>query len=113
MDEFGNAGGRDILYRLGKIEAKLEANAVNWSEPVKRIEELLTKLEAQINKDMTSLSDEININRNNIRKVESRIDQVSGELSTWKTRIMTGVSIISVSWIVFGDYVKTIVERTF
>lgn len=126
-----------ILYKLGQIETKMEIYRTGWSEPVRRIEDLITKMESRFERDFIQfkvgqkqledanhkMRDDIHAIKNTLQYMEKRftqveentadLEEVKRDISTWKVRFSTIIATVVVAWAVLGDTVSSWLARVF
>lgn len=126
-----------ILYKLGQIETKMEIYRTGWSEPVRRIEDLITKMESRFERDFIQfkvgqkqledanhkMRDDIHAIKNTLQYMEKRftqveentadLEEVKRDISAWKVRFSTIIATVVVAWAVLGDTVSSWLARVF
>lgn len=126
-----------ILYKLGQIETKMEIYRTGWSEPVRRIEDLITKMESRFERDFIQfkvgqkqledanhkMRDDIHAIKNTLQYMEKRftqveentadLEEVKRDISIWKVRFSTIIATVVVAWAVLGDTVSSWLARVF
>ncbi len=99
----GSPTRSEIIYKLGQIEAKIEANKSGWFEPVKRIEDLLKRLEHQFNEDLVEVKVDVSQAKKDISDIQTTI-------ATWKAKIVAAGAVLTAMWAVFGDTVHNVID---